>query len=172
MNSGCRWKYEYVLTSEPNVLYQTNERDHEKLQRIKVATLCQSAPRTFYDDAMCETYILRMLAPRALTPYRLSVMAAHRADFFDIFCCFLRIESAWTSSLAFWNCYHVFSAHANLAVPWLVLLRVPFTYISDSWYAKMSAMASILHGFGITLVKRTNTSEDKRTPKCLLFCCC
>ena len=81
MNSGCRWKYEYVLTSEPNVLYQTNERDHEKLQRIKVATLCQSAPRTFYDDAMCETYILRMLAPRALTQYRLSVMAAHRADF-------------------------------------------------------------------------------------------
>ena len=47
MNSGCCWKYEYGLVSMPKVLYQTNRRDHEKLQRLSVAALCQSDQRRF-----------------------------------------------------------------------------------------------------------------------------
>ena len=106
MNSGCCWKYEYDLVSVPKVLYQTNRRDHEKLQRLNVAALCQLDQRTFYDDEMCETYILRMLGPRALTHYKLLRMAAHRADFFRYVLLFfeggiyLDIKSCFLESLS------------------------------------------------------------------------
>ena len=82
MTLGCPFQCDTSLSFVPKVLYQTNRRDHEKLQRLNVAALCQLDQRTFYDDEMCETYILRMLGPRALTHYELLRMAAHRADFF------------------------------------------------------------------------------------------
>ena len=116
MNSGCCWRYEYNLVSMPRVLYQTNRHDHEKLQRSNVAALCQSDQRRFYDDETCEMYILRMLGPQALAHSQVFMIATHRAVLFGMCSYFLRVESMWTSILASWNHYHVFSASANVAV--------------------------------------------------------
>ena len=82
MNSGCHFQYDIALSSVPKVLYQTNKHDHEKLQRLNLAALSQLFQRRFYDDGMCEDYILGKLGPRALEHYRLLVLPAHRADFF------------------------------------------------------------------------------------------
>ena len=116
MNSGCCWRYKYILVSMPRVLYQTNRHDHEKLQRSNVAALCQSDQRRFYDDETCEMYILRMLGPQELAHSQVFMIATHLAVLFGMCSYFLRVESMWTSILASWNHYHVFSASANVAV--------------------------------------------------------
>ena len=101
MNSGGQFQYDIALSSVPKVLYQTNKHDHEKLQRLNLAALPVHFKRQFYDDAMCEAYILGKLGPRALEHYRSLVLAPHRAEFlFDMCCYFLRVESIWTSSPA------------------------------------------------------------------------
>ena len=84
MNSGCHFPYDMSLSSVPKVLYQTNKHNHEKLQRLNLAALPRNFKRQFYDDAMCEDYILGKLGPRALEHYRTLVLAAHRADFCSI----------------------------------------------------------------------------------------
>ena len=82
MNSGCQFQYDIALSSVPKVLYQTNKQDHEKLQHLNCAALPRDFERKFYDDRMCEEYILGKLGPRGLQHYRALVLAPHRADFF------------------------------------------------------------------------------------------
>ena len=82
MNSGCHFQYDIALSSVPKVLYQTNKHDNEKLQRLHLAELPRDFKRQFYDDKMCEDYILGMLGHRALDHCRLLVLGAHHADVF------------------------------------------------------------------------------------------
>ena len=84
MNSGCQFQYDIALSSVPKVLYQTNKQDHEKLQHLNCAALPRDFERKFYDDRMCEEYILGKLGPRGLQHYRALVLAPHRADLFLI----------------------------------------------------------------------------------------
>ena len=82
LNSGLPCQYDTRLLSVPKLLHQTNRTDHEKLQSVNNAALPVDFQRTFYDDVMCEKYILGKLGPRALVHYKCLVIPAHRADFF------------------------------------------------------------------------------------------